>query len=68
MSEKSRGAKRPQRGSARRAAGKPRDLGPMPIWDLGDLYPGPKSKAVAADLEKAATGAQRIKEIGRAHV
>ncbi len=62
MGEKSRGAKTSQQGSAKRAAGKPRDLGPMPVWDLGDLYPGPKSKAVAADLERAAAEAQRIKE------
>ncbi|MGE5510228.1 MAG: M3 family oligoendopeptidase [Bacteroidota bacterium] len=28
-------------------------LGPMPEWDLSDLYPGPRSKAVASDLERA---------------
>jgi oligoendopeptidase F len=38
------------------------DLGPMPVWDLRDLYPGPQSEAVQADLEKAAAEAKRIKE------
>ena len=34
----------------------------MPVWNLADLYPGPESKAVQADLEKAAAEAQRIKQ------
>jgi oligoendopeptidase F len=34
----------------------------MPVWDLRDLYPGPQSEAVQADLEKAAAEAKRIKE------
>ena len=38
------------------------DLGPMPVWDLADLYPGRKSPAVQADLAKAAAEAQRIKQ------
>ncbi len=38
------------------------DLGAMPVWNLADLYPGPKSPAVAADLEKAAAEAKRIEE------
>jgi oligoendopeptidase F len=38
------------------------DLGPMPVWDLRDLYPGPQSEAVAADLEKAAAEAKRFRE------
>jgi oligoendopeptidase F len=45
-----------------RAASQPVDLGPMPVWDLGDLYAGPQSEAVEADLRKAATEARRIKE------
>src|SRR5690242_19615901 len=54
-------------GSASRQAVKPAsgqaaDLGPMPIWNLADLYPGPRSKAVQADLKKAAAEAQRIKQ------
>lgn len=37
-------------------------LGRMPVWDLSDLYPGPQSEAVHADLRKAATEARNIKE------
>src|SRR5262245_58320945 len=44
------------------AASEPIDLGPMPVWDLADLYPGPASKAVQGDLENAAAAAQRIKQ------
>ena len=38
------------------------NLGDMPVWDLGDLYPAPQSEAVQADLKKAAAEAKRIKE------
>jgi oligoendopeptidase F len=38
------------------------DLGPMPVWNLGDLYPGPASEAVQADLKKAAAEATGIQE------
>ena len=38
-------------------------LGPMPVWNLGDLYPGPASEAVAADLQKAGTEAKAILEL-----
>src|SRR5262249_17237062 len=38
------------------------DLGPMPVWDLRDLYPGPQSEEVQADLRRAAAEARRIKE------
>jgi len=34
----------------------------MPVWNLADLYPGPKSRAVQADLDKAAAEARRIKD------
>src|SRR5262245_50692437 len=34
----------------------------MPVWNLGDLYPGPQSEAVQADLKKAAAETKRIKE------
>ena len=44
------------------AAPQPADLGPMPVWDLRDLYPGPQSKEVEADLKRAAAGAKRFKE------
>jgi oligoendopeptidase F len=37
------------------------DLGVMPVWDLHDLYPGPHSEAVGADLEKTAADAQAFK-------
>jgi oligoendopeptidase F len=51
-----------QQETATREADGTRDLGPMPVWNLTDLYPGPKSKAVQADLERAAAEAERIKE------
>jgi oligoendopeptidase F len=38
------------------------DLGPMPAWDLTDLYPSPTSAAVQDDLAKAAAEARAIKE------
>ncbi len=57
MNRKSGSANAPEQEAA-----KPIDLGPMPAWDLGDLYPAPESKAVQADLEKAAAEAQRIKQ------
>jgi oligoendopeptidase F len=38
------------------------DLGPMPVWDLSDLYPAPTSQAVQDDLKKAAAEAREIKE------
>ena len=56
MNRKSQRARAPEQGAA-----KPIDLGPMPVWDLGDLYPAPEAKAVQVDLEKAAAEAQRIK-------
>jgi oligoendopeptidase F len=34
----------------------------MPTWNLDDLYPGPQSKVVQADLERAATEARRMKQ------
>jgi oligoendopeptidase F len=37
-------------------------LGPMPVWNLADLYPGPKSPAVEADVEKAGAAAKSIQE------
>ena len=43
------------------AAGKP-DLGPMPEWNLADLYPGPTSPEVASDLGDATAEAKRIKD------
>jgi oligoendopeptidase F len=37
-------------------------LGPMPEWDLSDLYPSPKSGRVAEDLERAKAAAKDLKE------
>src|SRR5262245_31011995 len=37
-------------------------LGPMPTWKLDDLYPSPKSAAVAGDLKIAAESARNIKQ------
>jgi oligoendopeptidase F len=44
------------------SAPRPAELGPMPIWDLRDLYPSPQSEAVQADLERAAAAAKHVKE------
>jgi oligoendopeptidase F len=33
----------------------------MPVWDLRDLYPGPQSPEIEADLKKGAAEAKRIK-------
>jgi oligoendopeptidase F len=44
------------------AASETTDLGPMPAWDLRDLYPGPQSKEVEADLKEASAGAKLFKE------
>ena len=38
------------------------DLGPMPEWDLSDLYSGPDAPEVQHDLEASAAEARRIKE------
>jgi oligoendopeptidase F len=37
-------------------------LGPMPEWNLADLYPSPTAPEIARDLEKAAAEAQRLKD------
>src|SRR5262245_48946936 len=38
------------------------DLGPLPAWNLDDLYTSPSSPAVAADLARAAAEARDIKQ------
>jgi len=38
------------------------DLGPMPEWNLADLYPSPTAPEVGRDLDKAAAEAKRLKE------
>jgi oligoendopeptidase F len=37
-------------------------LGPMPEWNLADLYASPTTPEIARDLEKAADDAKRLKE------
>ena len=37
-------------------------LGPMPEWNLADLYPSPTAPEIARDLTAAAAEARRIKE------
>ncbi len=47
---------------ARQGSTATQDLGPMPTWNLGDLYPAPDSKEFERDLDAAATEAKRIAE------
>ena len=51
-----------QESAAAKPAPTPDDLGPMPEWNLADLYPSPTAPEVARDLEAAAKEAKRIKE------
>jgi oligoendopeptidase F len=62
MSEMNRGANPLRQAPTERASAKAQDLGPMPIWNLADLYPSPTSKAVQADLNKAADEALAIRQ------
>jgi oligoendopeptidase F len=48
--------------TAQRASPARSDLGPMPVWNLGDLYPSPNSKEVQSDLKKATEEAKAIQE------
>ena len=43
-------------------ASKTPDLGPMPVWDLSDLYSAPDAPELAHDLARAERAAQAIKE------
>ena len=43
-------------------ASKTPDLGPMPVWDLSDLYSAPNAPELAHDLARAERAAQAIKE------
>ena len=43
-------------------AGADAALGPMPEWNLGDLYPGPDSPEIARDFKWSADEARRIRE------
>src|SRR5437588_10450979 len=62
MSEMNRGASPLRQAPTESASAKVQELGPMPIWNLADLYPNPKSKALQADLKKAADEALAIKQ------
>jgi oligoendopeptidase F len=39
-----------------------KDLGDLPEWDLGDLYPGPDSPELKADLDRSAAAAIAFRE------
>ena len=47
---------------ARQASAAGPDLGAMPVWNLGDLYPSPTSAEFQRDLDRAAADAKRIAE------
>jgi oligoendopeptidase F len=42
--------------------GEAQDLGPMPEWDLSDLYDGPGSQGVADDVERARRKAKALRD------
>ncbi|PZN16989.1 MAG: oligoendopeptidase F [Proteobacteria bacterium] len=44
------------------AATAPVDLGPMPKWNLSDLYPAPDSPEIERDFATAAAEAKRLRE------
>jgi hypothetical protein len=46
----------------RQASAAGSDLGAMPVWNLGDLYPSPTSAEFRRDLDRAAVDAKRIAE------
>ena len=60
MTSKQTTASAPQRQVTAPPSAAAVELGPMPVWDLSDLYPGPDSPNVRGDLEKAAADAQRF--------
>ena len=39
-----------------------KDLGPLPEWDLGDLYAGPESPELKSDLDRSATAAEGFRD------
>src|SRR3954452_18072967 len=45
-----------------------RALGPLPEWDLGDLYPGRESPELARDLAELATQAKAFRERYESHL
>ncbi len=48
--------------SPKTAAAAARELGPLPEWDLADLYPGRDSPALKGDLERVAADAKTFRE------
>ena len=55
------GAERKSKVAARAPRKKTHDLGPMPVWDLSDLYRSMDALEVKRDLAAAAKEAARIK-------
>jgi oligoendopeptidase F len=51
-----------RRNMARKSSAKRKDraLGPLPHWDLNDLYPGPESAELKRDLAEAESAARRF--------
>jgi oligoendopeptidase F len=39
-----------------------KDLGPLPEWDLSDLYPGPDAPALKSDLDRSAAAAEGFRD------
>ncbi len=50
------------------AAGPSADLGPLPEWNLGDLYESRQAPAFAADLERAGTEARAFADAYRGRI
>ncbi|MGH6980464.1 MAG: M3 family oligoendopeptidase, partial [Stellaceae bacterium] len=38
------------------------DLGPLPEWDLSDLYPGPDSPVLTSDLDRSAAASDGFRD------
>jgi oligoendopeptidase F len=47
---------------AQATAADAKDLGQLPVWDLGDLYPGPDSPELKSDLDRSATAADGFRD------
>src|SRR3546814_2561702 len=43
------------------------DLGPLPRWDLADLYPGPDSPELARDLERCEAEDRKSTRLNSSH-
>ncbi len=51
-----------------KSASKRNDLGPLPEWNLADLYPAPTSPAIEADLDRTARDVSSFRETYRTKV